>query len=94
MRVYISGPMTGIENYNFDNFNRAEQALKKDGHVVLNPARNPSGLEYKHYMDIDMAMIRGSEAVFCLEGFERSRGSMAEVAYAISLGLKMMGQAK
>jgi hypothetical protein len=92
MRIYISGPMTGIENNNFDSFYRAECQLKGEGHTVLNPASNPLGLEYNHYMDISMAMIRSSEAVYCLPGFNKSKGAMAEVAYAVSLGLEILGE--
>lgn len=86
MRVYIAGPMTGIEDYNFPAFFNAERRLKAAGYTVLNPARNPEGLEYHHYMDIAMAMIRSSEAVCVLPGWEKSKGARAEVAYAEALG--------
>lgn len=94
MRVYISGPMTGIEDYNYPAFNAAAKRLKSDGQTPLNPAANPSGLEYKHYMDIAMAMIRSSDAVLCLSGWRDSRGARAEVAYAESLGLDISCETK
>lgn len=86
MRVYISGPMSGIADYNFPAFFAAEVELRDCGDTVLNPARNPKGLEYNHYMDIAMAMIRASDAVCLLPGWENSKGAKAEVAYAESLG--------
>ena len=90
MRVYISGPMSDYPDYNYEAFNEAERLLKETGFVPLNPARNPQGLEYNHYMDISMAMIRASEAVFCLDGYENSKGALAEIAYAKSLGLQII----
>ncbi len=40
MRIYIAGPMRGIENFNYPAFDLAETALQKLGHVCFNPARN------------------------------------------------------
>lgn len=37
MRIYISGPMTGIENLNSIGFYSAEYRLHKAGHFVINP---------------------------------------------------------
>lgn len=37
-RVYISGPMSGMENLNFPAFNGAESVLKSAGYTTLNPA--------------------------------------------------------
>ena len=51
VRIYIAGPMTGYENFNREAFHRAEDALKREGHTVLNPAVLPDGLTQPHYMD-------------------------------------------
>ncbi|ECE8819412.1 DUF4406 domain-containing protein, partial [Salmonella enterica subsp. enterica serovar Reading] len=50
MKVYIAGPMTGYENFNREAFHRAEKALKREGHTVLNPAVLPNGLTQAQYM--------------------------------------------
>jgi len=92
MRVYISGPMTGRKDYNFPAFHEAEKALKNKGLTPLNPARNPPGLEYHHYMDLAMAMVRCSQAILLLPGWEESRGAQAELAYARSIGLEVMAE--
>ncbi|MCP4756388.1 MAG: DUF4406 domain-containing protein [Proteobacteria bacterium] len=89
MRIYISGPMTGLPEFNQPAFFKAEDLLVSAGHTPLNPARSPKGLEYRHYMDIAFAMVRSAEAVFCLPGWENSKGATAEIAYAESLGLKV-----
>ena len=39
MRVYISGPMTGIPDLNRPVFDAAEKRLTEQGHFVINPHR-------------------------------------------------------
>ena len=42
MKVYISGPMAGIENHNFPQFNALATKLRALGVDVVNPAElNP-----------------------------------------------------
>ncbi|EMD1213045.1 DUF4406 domain-containing protein [Vibrio alginolyticus] len=80
--VYISGPMTGIEQYNHPAFNEVSEDLKAHGYVVLNPATLPLGLTDEAYMDIGLAMVRASDCVVLLDGYKQSKGAMAEKAYA------------
>jgi len=42
--IYIAGPMRGYKNLNLKAFFDAEKKLKKDGWVVINPAKNPPGM--------------------------------------------------
>ena len=85
--VYISGKMSGLPEYNRPAFMDAERRLKELDFVVLNPAWNPEGLDYENYMDIAFAMVRASDILVTLPGFEDSRGARAEVAYAECLGI-------
>lgn len=78
--------MTGLPDFNYPAFFAEEELLKKSGHIVLNPARNPKGLRYESYMDISLAMIRASDRMHVLEGFMKSKGALCEIAYAESLG--------
>lgn len=40
VKVYLAGPMTGIEHYNFPAFNAAAVYLRSYGYEVFNPAEN------------------------------------------------------
>ena len=83
MKAFISGAMTGHENYNRPLFNSVEYTLKKHGWVVLNPATLPIGMEHEDYMAICKKMIDVADAVFFIDGWQDSKGAMEEWEYAI-----------
>lgn len=92
MVVYISGGITGVENYG-KAFERAEEKLKAAGHEVINPARLEEyvpQLTYEGYMAIDMALLSVSEAIYMLNGWKNSRGANREYGYALAKGIKIM----
>ena len=88
-KAYISGPMTGIKDCNFPAFFKAEALLKEKGLIPINPARLSTGLSYRNYMDIALAMVRCGDSVLLLPGWESSKGAIAEKAYAESLSMKI-----
>ncbi len=94
MRLYVAGPMSGIENKNYDEFFRIEGVLRDLGYDVLNPARidelyNPTGFPYDWtwYMRHTLAMLLGCKGVATLAGWQASRGATIEVNLANSLGM-------
>lgn len=80
--VYIAGPITGHADYK-QQFFEAEQRLRAQGHVVLNPAALPVGMPYEKYFPICFAMIDVSETVYFLRGWEKSTGARDELVYAL-----------
>ena len=92
MKVYIAGPMTGIEDYNFPAFHEAAAKWRALGHEVFNPAETDNGdttNEWEYYMKKDIAMLLQSDAVALLPGWEKSKGATLEVTIATHLGLKI-----
>ena len=94
MLVYISGKITGKENYK-DDFLKAECWLRLNDYKVVNPSRLidifPS-LDYAQLMAIDYKLIDMCDAIFMLDGWQRSKGAVAELSYAKALGKKVLYQ--
>lgn len=91
-KIYIAGPMTGYENFNRDEFNRVAEIIENVDEVALNPAVLPDGLEQREYMDICFAMLRCATAIYMLSGYTKSKGALAELAYAEKLGIEIIYQ--
>lgn len=87
--IYIAGPMTGKPDFNRGKFNTTAARLWAAGYTVLNPAILPDGLTYEHYMDISLAMLRGADEIYLLEGWEHSEGAKREFNLAIRLRLEI-----
>ena len=84
-KVYISGPMQGIEDFNYPAFNQAERELKEAGFVVINPTRHPEGLEYEQYMQYAMLDVEICDIVMLLPNWTGSPGAKREAKKAYSL---------
>lgn len=80
--IYISGPITGVAEYQ-KNFDRAEADLLARGYAVLNPAKLPKGLTREQYMRIDLAMIDCADGVLFLPDWHKSEGARLEREYCI-----------
>ena len=94
MRIYISGAITGHDDY-MERFRRAEMKLKAEGHQVFNPARifemvqTSIGweLKYESLLAADLAMLQSCDAIYFLRGYEYSNGARTEMIKARQLGL-------
>ena len=88
--IYIAGPMTGIEDYNYPLFNQVAAELRQYGFFVLNPAEALNGdqtLDYHQYMRSAIHLVLQAWALVLLPGWENSRGARLEVLLAQKLGL-------
>ena len=88
-KCYISGPITGIKNYQ-DAFIECEMELIQQGHIVINPALLPEGLASKDYMRMSIAMIESADTLVLLPGWRNSKGAMIEKLYAEYIGLRVL----
>jgi hypothetical protein len=89
-KVYLSGPMTGIPEFNYPAFTCAAAKLRDSGMQVFNPAESFSGdttKPYDAYMREDIRALLDVEAVYVLDGWEKSTGAVTEVLTALSLNL-------
>ena len=80
MKIYIAGKITGDPKYR-DRFREEAEKLEGLGHIVLNPAELPEGMEAADYMRICMAMIDVADAVVFLPDAAESAGARLEMAY-------------
>lgn len=84
MKVYLAGPMTGYPEKNYPAFMRMAKRLRKRGHKVINPAElNGPEVSWEAAMHVNLAALQSCEAVYVLPGWERSKGALIEVAFAI-----------
>lgn len=82
MRIYISGAMSSCINTYRHKFARVQKMLEDNGHIVINPAILPIGLDSERYMPICLSMIDGADAIYLFNNWEQSKGALLEKAYA------------
>lgn len=87
MKVYIAGRITGDPRYR-EKFAEAEAALREVGHIPLNPAVLPEGMEAEDYMRICTAMLDSADAIGLLGDWTDSPGAKLELHYADYAGKK------
>ena len=94
MKVYIAGPMTGIDKFNFPAFDQAAMWLGRCGYDVVSPAQldRDAGFDPKDYLperDLagivrrDVNAVLECDSIFMLDGWEKSRGARAEWELAV-----------
>lgn len=88
-RIYLSGPMTGLPEYNFPAFAAEAARLRGLGFDVVNPAEiNPDGGTWEECMRRDVALLVTCDHVATLPNWDKSRGAQMEVYLADRLGIR------
>lgn len=93
MKVFISGPMSGYEDFNRPAFMAAEKLLKEAGFDVFNPAWMDVGLgeqnvdfysywEKKELLAMDIHALSCCDAIYHLSNWHKSDGARLEHAFA------------
>lgn len=92
--IYLSGKMSGVENYNYDKFNQVAEGLRNRGLTVFNPAEDIGGNQEQDrswYLKSDLLTIVGScDAVAVLDDWTESNGAKLEVHVAREIGLPVV----
>lgn len=86
--IYISGKITGTDDY-IKRFEVAENRLiKANGIFVINPAaineRLPKCCEYSDYMKVSLCLLSLCDTIYMLKGWETSAGARLEHDYAVA----------
>lgn len=91
MTTYLSGPMTGLPDYNIPAFRATAASLRAEGVDVLDPSERgviPSW-EWEDYLRADLADLLSCNAIALLPGWEASRGARLELHVARELGFSI-----
>lgn len=90
MKIYIAGKITNNPCYK-EQFAAAEEKLKKQGHEVINPAKN-QGYTYKEYIDTGLFELMHCDAIYLMKNWETSCGARLEHAYAATVGMEILSE--
>jgi hypothetical protein len=91
-RIYISGPMTGIEDFNFPAFNAEAKRLKSLGYQVVNPVDvNPDpDTPWHECMRNDLRELLTCDTLALLPGWTDSKGAHLEMHVAHRVGMRIV----
>lgn len=92
VRVYISGPMTGIPDLNFPAFFQAADKLAALGYEVVNPVTlNPDpNISWAECMRVDIAALMTCNSIYMLGGWQDSKGARLEYEIAANLDFEIL----
>lgn len=93
-RIYLSGPMTGLPDFNYPAFNAEAARLRALGYHVENPAENPPQESWDAYMAVCIPQMRTCDTIALLPGWSESRGALRERQEAVRLGMAITPAAK
>lgn len=94
LRIYISGPITGMPKLNRPAFEAAAEQIRAAGFLPVNPfelidqdraARE--GWQWSDYMRVDIAALCECDAIVLLDGWMLSDGAQLEQRIASALGM-------
>lgn len=87
--VYLSGPMSGLPDFNKQAFMNAEARLNAAGIKVVNPVKNgvPADAEWSEHMRADISMLMTCAQIAMLPGWQNSKGAKLELHIAKQLGI-------
>lgn len=104
MKIYLAGPMKGIEHFNYPVFKSVREDLRSRGYIVRCPAEHDLEVGFDETTDHwddesrlaaecfqwDIAAVLWSDAVIVLPGWQESAGAMLETQVAAATGTPVL----
>ena len=92
--VYLSGPMTGLPDYNRAAFNLRAEAFRAAGYSVKNPAdisvTHGTDKAYEFYFKRALRMMLDADVVYVFGDTTQSRGVEMELQVAKMAGMQIV----
>jgi len=84
MTIYLSGPMTGIPNYNIEEFNKYAKKYRDLGFTVISPPELGTVGSYAYLLRNDLKHFLSADIdrVYALRGWRSSKGATLEILIA------------
>lgn len=90
MRIYLSGPMTGIADNNFPEFHKWAETLRSTGYEVVSPAEIQEVGTWELCLRADLRELCTCDGIAIMPGWEKSKGANLELHVAHRLGMHVM----
>lgn len=92
-KIYISGKITGIDNY-AELFESAEKLLIEKGFEVINPVKlnHLHDKTWNSYMKEDIKALMDCDAIYMLKNWHQSKGAIIEKKLAFELGIQIINE--
>lgn len=87
MKVYISGPMTGIKDFNMPAFIKAANDIRIELDTPVLPVPFVEGKSYQEYLRDDLKILLDCDAIYMLDGWQESKGAKLEHMVALACGI-------
>ena len=87
MKIYLSGPMTGLPKFNYPEFDRVAAILRAQGCFVYNPAETVDFEPRKHFTEYTSFICLEADKLVMLPGWKNSKGARIEHDLAEYIGV-------
>lgn len=90
-KIYIAGPVTGVEGYE-ETFAKAADVLRAKGYEPVNPVAPGlvEGYSYRDYINRGFNMLMDCDGMLLLPGYMDSKGAALELHYALAVGMEII----
>jgi len=92
MKVYISGAITGVDNYKEIFRSVADRLWSKPGYIVVNPCSLAHNHDesYESYMKEDIKALLECDRIYMIDGWKKSKGARFEFLVARMCGIRVL----